>query len=239
MAKRKQKAWVPDSTEPMRFIKILNIEFYDPEKSSKVYDINVLQEIDTGEIFLTIYTKGSKVLLSCVLLDKNIGISTLHHAIRHNLRAWIAQKKNIFEIKHIGNADFEFPKIENYEEIDVKDEELKIRNVSKKDRVSHTNDTADIPEEKPKRKRARKKDISKPTPKDNSEKTTVATRRDITNPKQKVSVKGGSKRKPKTTAKKATPKKKKEPAKKKTTSTNKKKTTANKKKTNSKSKSLF
>lgn len=222
--KKKEKAWHPNmgNSNTMRFRKILNIEWDDPQRTSTIYDVNVLEEIDTGEIMLRIFHKGKTVIMGVVLLDKNVGISDLHHAIRHNFRAWLTEKTPVWEFKHTGHADFKSPKL--YEDATITDtedvdKEIKVKKVPVKDRLKDTN----LEAETPKKKRVRKPRAKKENPTD--PKKSVATHRELKSKDQKVSIKGDN-------SSKTFRRKKSEPK-----ATQNKKSTTTKKKT--KAKQLF
>lgn len=224
---KNKKAWLPTDNIKMRFMKILNIEYYDESVSKTVYDVNVLQEVDTGEILLNIYKRGNTLILGNKLLDKNVGISTLHHEIRNNIRHWTSKKMDIFEFKHIGNAEVNFPKMQEGVEISQKEEEVNVKKIPVKERKEHTNSTVGLSEnEKPKPKRKRKSNVKSSSKVDSKSKNTPKA---SSKPETTKTTKSKSKNAPtKATTKKQSTKRK---------STTRKKNT--KKKTPSKSKNLF
>lgn len=247
--RKKDEPWHPSMIDsgPMQFIKILNIEYHDPEYSTNFYDINVLEEIKTGEIYLQIYRKGEKKVLAVRLLDKNIGISDLYNEIRHCFRNWLTEKAPVWELKHVGNLRVQSPKM--YGDYEIRptrdDNEVKVKPVSSKDRLEDTNMTV---QDEPKKKRVRKpkEEISTKVeepkvnrqPKSTKTVDKPATRRDLKKG-ETVSTKGS--KSPKTTRSRKKPAEPKVTSnnKKSTSTNNKKKTTSTRKKQPAKSKQLF
>ena len=215
MAKKKEKAWHPTATGPMQFMKILNIEWHCPTKSkTKLYDINILEEINTGEILLNIYERGNPVIIGTKMVGRNVGISTLHKEIRQSFKAWLNEEQDIFEFKHLGDAKVKYPKIQEGAEISEKQEEVKIRRVPVKDRKESTNDTEKFnePEKKPKRKAKAKTKKEEPKdevkPKPNKKVTKKSTTKSKSTKVSKKTDKTSSTKSSKTIAsKKSVPKK--------------------------------